>query len=166
MKRLLIIIIFILNAHIISSQEMNNTILEEIFTSLSDTLQGESGRWQFVIKDVMFICVTDINHNRMRIISPITKTKNLDEEKKTLMLLANFHTVLDVKYAISEDILWSVFLHPFRELTTTQVEDAVKQVYYANLTFGSSYTSTDLVFPGKIKEEEKEKEKNTFKKKT
>jgi len=166
MKRLPIILALILNVYTISSQEMDNTKLNEIFTSLSDTIKGESGRWQFIINDVMFVCMTDTNHNRMRIISPITESKNLDEDQKTLMLLANFHTVLDVKYAISDDVLWSVFIHPLKELTNTQVEDAVSQVYYANITFGSSYTSTDLVFPGKSKKEAKQIKKNTFKKKT
>jgi len=91
----------------------------------------------------------------MRIISPITESINLDEDKKTLMLLANFHTALDVKYAISDNILWSVFIHPLKELTTSQVKNAISQVYSANVTFGSTYTSTDLVFPGKEKGEKK-----------
>lgn len=166
MKKITLIIAFIFNIHIISSQEMNVTILDEIFTTMSDTIQGEPGRWQFVINDVMFVCYTDTNHNRMRIISPIIESNKLDEDQKTLMLLANFHTALDVKYAISDDVLWSVFIHPLKELTTTQVKDAVSQVYYANVTFGSSYTSTNLIFPGTVKKEAKQIKKNTFKKKT
>jgi hypothetical protein len=102
----------------------------------------------------------------MRIISPITESSNLSEDEKTLLLLANFHTALDVKYAISDDVLWSVFIHPLNELTYAQVEDAVSQVYYANITFGSSYSSTDLVFPEKTKKQAKQIKKNTFKKKT
>lgn len=168
MKRLLITLALIFSINTVSSQEMDNSTLNEIFTTLSDTIQGENGRWQFIINDVMFVCLTDTNHNRMRIISPITESAKLDEDEKTLLLLANFHTSLDVKYAISDDVLWSVFIHPLKELTVAQVEDAVSQVYSANLTFGSSYTSTDLVFPGNTKKEAKkiEKEKNSFKKKT
>jgi len=166
MKRLLLILAFLLSTNSILSQEMDNIKLNEIFTNLSDTIQGENGRWQFLINDVMFVCITDITHNRMRIISPITESKNLDENQKTLLLLANFHTALDVKYAISDDVLWSAFIHPLKELTNAQVEDAVSQVYYANITFGSSYTSSDLVFPGKTKKEAKRIEKSTFKKKT
>ena len=152
--------------HTISSQEMDNSKLNEIFTTLSDTIQGENGRWQFIINEVMFICVADTAHNRMRIISPIADANTLDEDQKTLSLLANFHTALDVKYAISDDVLWSAFIHPLKELTVAQVKDAVSQVYYANITFGTTYTSTDLVFPGKAKKEVKQIKKSKFKKKT
>ncbi len=162
----LIIFVFFFSIHTISSQEMHNSKLNEIFTTLSDTIQGENGRWQFIINEVVFVCLTDTEHNRMRIISPVTESGNLDEDQKTLALLANFHTALDVKYAISDDVLWSVFIHPLRELTTAQVKDAVSQVYYANITFGTSYTSTDLVFPGKAKKEAKQIKKSNFKKKT
>jgi len=145
---------------------MDNTTLDEIFATVSDTIQGGQGRWQFVINDVLFVCVTDATQNRMRIISPITESNNLTEDEKTLMLLANFHTALDVKYAISDDVLWSVYIHPLKELTIAQVEDAVSQVYYANVTFGTSFTSSNLVFPGTAKKEAKPIKKNTFKKKT
>jgi len=166
MKGFTIILVLVFSTHSVLSQNMDNTTLENIFTTMSDTIQGTSGRWQFIIKDVMFVCLTDTAHNRMRIISPITETNQLDEDTKTLLLLANFHTALDVKYAISDDVLWSVFIHPLKELTKEQVEDAVSQVYYAHITFGTSFTSTNLVFPGKQKKEAKRIEKSTFKKKT
>ena len=166
MKNLVLFQLIIFSFNTISAQDMDNATLDEIFTTMSDTIQGESGRWQFNIKDVLFVCITDTNHNRMRIISPITESNNLDEEEKTLLLLANFHTALDVKYAISDDVLWSVFIHPLKELTYAQVEDAVSQVYYANITFGLSYSSTDLVFSKKTKKQAKQKKKSNFKKKT
>jgi len=166
MKHLLIILLFAFSINTVSSQNMDNATLDEIFTTLSDTIQGEQGRWQFVIQDALFVCLTDTTHNRMRIISPITESNNLTEDEKTLMLLANFHTALDVKYAISDDVLWSVFIHPLKELTAGQVKDAISQVYYANITFSSSYTSTDLVFPGKEEKQAKQIKKSNFKKKT
>jgi len=166
MKNLVLFQLIIFSFNTISAQDMDNATLDEIFTTMSDTIQGESGRWQFNIKDVLFVCITDTNHNRMRIISPITESNNLREDEKTLLLLANFHTALDVKYAISDDVLWSVFIHPLKELTYAQVEDAVSQVYYANITFGLSYSSTDLVFSKKTKKQAKQKKKSNFKKKT
>ena len=156
MKRLLMILALAFSINSVSSQEMDNASLDEIFKTMSDSIQGESGRWQFVINDVMFFCVTDTAHSRMRNISPITESNTSDEDQKTLLLLANFHTALDIKYAISYDVLWSAFIHPLRELTVAQVKDAVSQVYYANITFGTTYTSTDLVFPGKPKKEAKQ----------
>jgi hypothetical protein len=166
MNRFVVIFVIIFSTQSILSQNMDNATLENIFTTISDTIQGKSGRWQFMIKDVMFVCLTDTANNRMRIISPITETNQLDEDTKTLLLLANFHTALDVKYAISDDVLWSVFIHPLKELTKDQVGDAVSQVYFANITFGTSFTSTNLMFPGKQKKEAKRIEKSNFKKKT
>ena len=60
---------------------------------------------------------------------------------------ANFHSVLDARYAVSEDILWVAYIHPLRELQPAQAVDAIVQVYNAALTFGTSYSSTDLAFP-------------------
>lgn len=157
MKRfvLLIIILFAFN---ISAQEMTNDKLGKIINEVSDKVEGENGRWQFNIKETVFIVLTDSTNNRMRIISPIAETISLEKNMLENALIANFHSALDVKYAISEGIIWSAFIHPLRELSEKQVEDAISQVYYANTNFGTTYASTSLIFPGN-KREEKPKEK-------
>lgn len=149
----------------ISAQEMNNQKLGEIIEKVSDSLQGDNGNWQFMIDNVLFYCITDENHNRMRIISPIVESKKMDKELMYNSLIANFHTALDVKYAISDDILWSVFIHPLKELSNHQIEDAIFQVHNANKTFGDTYSSANLVFPKNISEEKKLKEKDNDQKK-
>lgn len=148
------------------SQNMNNEKLEEIYTSTSDSIQGRLGAWQFAIKDVQLISLTDESHNRMRIISPITESKTLSEEILKAAMLANFHSALDVKYAISDGVLWSVFIHPLKELSEEQVIDAIGQVYNANVNFGTTFASTSLIFPGRSAEEQpEEKTKTGLKKK-
>ncbi|AXT20168.1 hypothetical protein D7030_03370 [Flavobacteriaceae bacterium AU392] len=147
------------------SQNMDNIKLGEIIASVSDSIQGNIGRWQFVIKNTPFICVTDETNNRMRIISPIAESSSLDDEMKTNALVANFHSALDVKYAISDGILWSAYIHPLKELTEMQVKDAISQVFFANRTFGTTYSSTDLIFGGNQNGEAiEEKEKKPIKK--
>lgn len=147
------------------SQNMNNEKLNTIYTTVSDSIQGSKGAWQFFINEIPLMSLTDTNHNRMRIISPIADSNSLTDELIKAALVANFHTALDVKYAVSDGVLWSVFTHPLKELTEAQVKDAVSQVYYANITFGTTFSSTSLTFPGslnrtdKIKEEKKEKPK-------
>ncbi len=148
MKKTISLLIITLIYNTAISQDMNNASLNEIITAVSDSIQGNNGRWQFSIKNTPFICITDPANNRMRIISPIVESNKLDDELKTNALAANFHTALDVKYAISEGILWSVFIHPLKELTKLQVEDAISQVFFANRTFGTIYTSTNLTFGG------------------
>lgn len=131
-----------------NAQKMDNERLETILNVVSDSIVGQKGAWQFQINDRMFMCVTDENHNRMRIMSPIMKQTELSNDDLLKSLQANFHTALDVKYAISSEILWSVFIHPLKELTDKQVKDAVSQVYYAAATYGTTYSSTNLIFPG------------------
>jgi len=126
---------------------MNNQRLEKILIEESDSIGGQLGYWQLQYKDLGIFVITDENHNRMRIISPIAHTDEIDYDHYIKALEANFHTALDVKYAISEDIMWSVFVHPLKELTEDQIIDALKQVYFGSKTFGTTYSSTDLVFP-------------------
>ncbi|WP_298487087.1 hypothetical protein [uncultured Maribacter sp.] len=141
------------------SQDMSPEKLEDIITKIADTTNLKGNSIQFIYNRTMLVCVYDENANRMRIISPIIEFKKLEEEQILNSLVANFHSALDVKYALSDEIIWSVFIHPLKELTAHQVEDAIKQVYNANITFGSTYSSTNLVFPGNTKKEEKTPEK-------
>jgi hypothetical protein len=166
MKKTAILVILLLSFGAISAQNMNNSKLGEILTKQVDTIQGQAGNWRFAVNDKLFICLTDEKNNRMRIISPITEVSNVDEKTLKNCLTANFHTALDVKYAISDDILWSVFIHPLKELSEAQIIDAVAQVYNANYTFGTIYSSTNLTFPGAIgQEKEKQKEQKLPKQK-
>lgn len=143
---LLAIALFLFNNNL-KAQTMNNQKLDEIIRKVGDSVNGKLGSWQFKFNDALLMIITDENHNRMRIMAPITEMKNLDEADYIKSLEANFHTVLDAKYAISDEIMWSVFIHPLKELSEGQVKDAINQVYLAAATFGSSYTSSDLVFP-------------------
>jgi len=146
----LCILVFLLTLSLQSeAQKMDNKRLGKILTQVSDSLKGNEGYWQATYKGRQVIIITDQNHNRMRMISPITYINQIDTNVYKAALEANFHTVLDVKYAISEDIMWAVFIHPLKELSDHQVKDAIKQVYYGAATFGGTYSSTDLIFPAK-----------------
>ena len=131
----------------LSAQKMNNQKLGKIIEAVADSVNGQPGYWQFQYRDRYLLAITDEKNNRMRIICPVIEEKDLTETLLKNSLKANFHTALDVKYALSEEILWSIFVHPLKELSEDQVEDAIQQVYNAAVSFGSTYSSTDLVFP-------------------
>ena len=133
------------------AQNMDNEKLEKILYVISDTLSGQTGYWQMMVRELPVLCVTDEAHNRMRIITPIAEMKDVSEQELRKCMEANFHTALDVKYAISEDILWVAYIHPLRQLSKDQVIDAISQVYNASITYGDTYNSTNLAFPGKDK---------------
>lgn len=149
----------------VQSQNMNNSDLEKIIYVVADSLRGNTGNWQFMIKDRILVCITDEKNNRMRIMSPIIKQKELAFQDMLKLMEANFHTALDVKYAISEEVLWSVFIHPLKQLDKDGVLSAINQVYAAAVTYGTTYNSTGLEFPKKEKENTKEDQEKLFKKK-
>lgn len=129
-------------------QDMTNQKLEEIFTQKADTLTGYPGYWEIIHKKRQLLCITDTSHNRMRIVSPITQISALDKGLLLDALTANFHSALDVKYAISKDVLWSVFIHPLKELSATEAESALDQVVNAANNFGTTFSSTEMIFGG------------------
>lgn len=148
---------------LVFSQDMNNEKLYEILKQQTDTITGISGNWKMLHKELPMICVTDQSNNRMRIIAPIIESHKLDKDLLLDSMTANFHSALDVKYAISNGILWSVFIHPLQELSTEQVESAISQVYYAAKTFGTTFSSTELLFGGsQLEEKESEKEQEVL----
>jgi hypothetical protein len=126
---------------------MNNQKLNAIIYTLSDQIEGTPGNWQFAIDSTLFICLTDELHNRMRIISPIAEIKDLTQVQIMDCMEANFHTALDVRYSISDGVMWSAYIHPLKELTKDQVISGLSQVYSCVKTFGSTYSSGALNFP-------------------
>jgi len=157
--RIATLIIFLTPFIRLDAQEMNNVTLGEIIYIVADSIKGKEGNWQFMVKDRVLICIADQKHNRMRIMSPIIEQKKLTYSDMLKLMEANFHTALDVKYAISDDILWSVFIHPLKELKKTQVLNAIEQVYTAAHTYGTTYNSTGLNFPNRREEEHIKKKK-------
>lgn len=165
MKKLVLLFALFLGS-ISYAQNMNNTVLQDIIQKNADTLGGVTGNWKFIYKETPMLCVTDETNNRMRIIAPITESDNLDKDLLLDSLTANFHSALDVKYAISNGILWSVYIHPLKELSNEQVESAISQVYYAARTFGTTFSSTELIFGGRNaqgNQKEERPEKKTYK---
>lgn len=141
-----------------SAQEMTAERLEEIIREEADSVQVQNNMIQFNFNQAVLLCIYDENANRMRIMTPITERKNLKEEDLLNLLVANFHSALDVRYALSDEIIWSVYTHPLQQLSDAQVVDAVQQVYAAALTFGSTFSSTGMVFPGNTRKLEKKKD--------
>lgn len=147
MRLLLFLVICMLLSASLSAQDMNNASIDTVIHSMSDTIAGGNGSWQFMVRGVPIICLTDEANNRMRFITPIDEVKNVTPEQLKACMDANFHSALDVRYAISDDILWVAYIHPLRELQVEQAKDAIAQVYNAAITFGTLYSSTYLTFP-------------------
>ena len=155
-------LLVILFSTFFAQAQMTNDRLEEILTQEVDSIDGFSGRWQMKLKELPMIVLTDEQNDRMRIIAPIIESSRLDEELLLDCMTANFHSALDVKYAISDGILWSVYIHPLSPLTDNQVRDAVQQVFLAAATFGTSFSSTPLLFGGGNAAEQNQPKKDSL----
>ena len=106
------------------------------------------GAWQIVYFGVPVACLTSGEHNRMRILSPITPLSQADPGAAQRMLEANFHTTLDARYGISDGNIYALFLHPLSTLTDRAVQSALLQVVSLVRTFGSDYSSGVLQYGG------------------
>jgi hypothetical protein len=145
----------------LQAQHMDNAKLEAILTQEVDSLAGDIGRWELIYNELPMMVLTDERNDRMRIIAPIIEASKLDEGLLLDCLTANFHSALDVKYAISNELLWSVYVHPLSPVTEKEITSALQQVYAAAATFGTTFSSTPLLFGGnqptvtELKKEEK-----------
>ncbi|MEL6496862.1 MAG: hypothetical protein AAFQ41_17355, partial [Cyanobacteria bacterium J06623_7] len=80
---------------------------------------------------------------------PVTNAAGLTSEQMQRMMLANFHTALDARYAIADGLVVSTFIHPLSSLQERDLLSAINQVSSLAVTFGSSYTSGEMIFaPG------------------
>lgn len=159
--------VFLLTLAIFSSSffaqaQMTNQTLKDILTQEVDSIEGFSGRWQLKLNDLPMIVLTDSINDRMRIMAPIIETSRLDKALLLDCLTANFHSALDVKYAISDQVLWSVYVHPLSPLSVQEVRSAVQQVFLAVATFGTSFSSTPLLFGGNTSEKNSSSKKDSL----
>jgi len=156
--QLVILIIFSTYAYAESGVPTNRMSPEELNTVISNYAENakvNNNLISFEYQKVPIYCIWDANADRMRMISPIAKLADLDSELLELALKANYHTVLDARYAIGDGVLYSAFIHPLSPITRDEVESAIRQVSTAALTFGSSFTSGELVFPGEAGDQAK-----------
>ena len=132
-----------------SLEIMNLEVLERILQDNIDNIEGQSGQWRFKLNEISLIVLADVRANRMRIVAPIINTEELNSEQIQKVLLANFHTALDARYAIADGFLTATFLHPLDSLQERDLLSALNQTASLATTFGTTYSSGELLFiPG------------------
>ena len=149
MKQIIIIFILMSSGTMMNANAVTQDEMEKVVTDAVEVIESKKGYVVFEYKKVKMALISDISHDRMRIISPITKYSELTLEQVNIIMDANFHKALDARYATSKDILYAAFIHPMSPLSKTELTDALNQVATLALTFGSSYTSGELSYGGK-----------------
>ena len=125
---------------------MSQASLAEQIREIAGSAQVSQNVVQFEYKGVSIVCVSDGNHDRMRLIAPIAKVDTLQPAQLDVLLVANFHTTLDARYAVSEGVVYAAFLHPLSTLSRPQLESAIRQVSALFLNFGSTFSSDELIY--------------------
>ncbi|MCB0634732.1 MAG: hypothetical protein R2824_11310 [Saprospiraceae bacterium] len=137
-----------------TAAQMDNQQLLTIIEREAEDVGGEIGAWHLSLDDHVLFITTDEENNRIRILTPIVEERDIDAEKMHKMLEANFHSALDAKYSIYKGFVISIFTHPLRELNEAQLIDAMHQVIRLSETFGTTYSSTDILLDGQADDDE------------
>ena len=127
---------------------MTGSMLEGIIREAATDFRIENTVMEFKYRDVAMACLFDRAQNRMRIVAPITAVSELSPKEMGIILEANFHTALDGRYATSNGVLYAAYIHPLSMLQRKDVHSALRQVASLVSTFGTSYTSGELIFGG------------------
>lgn len=150
-NRLLLLTLMFVSSISYADSKMTQIMLEKIVKTMASQSKGNSGVVIFTYSNRTLYLISDVRHNRMRIITPIIKYNKLTRKQIDAVLLSNYHQSLDARYAVSKNILFSAYIHPLSELTKSQIKSAVKQVVSLANTFGGKYSSGVLKFGGKKK---------------
>ena len=125
---------------------MTQERLEAALRELDPEATGGAGAVQFTFGGVEIACISDPTHDRMRFVAPVKAAAELTPAQVSAILQANYHTALDDRYALSQGVVYSAFLHPLSPLTEAQIASAVRQVANLVITFGTIYSSGELQF--------------------
>lgn len=145
-------------SYTLPGKTMNNARLDKLIRRLDNNPEGRLGFWKFTIEGRQVNVITDEKADRMRIISPIAKSEELERDRLYRLMQANFDSALDARYSVAQNILWSTFIHPLSSLEDKEFLSALGQVLNLASTYGSSYSSGALVFRGGDSEELRQRE--------
>jgi hypothetical protein len=125
---------------------MTQSDLELAFGENVDAIDGQPGAIRSQIDGVNVYLISDPVNDRMRLIVRVARDENLDVGALRVLLQANFHSTLDCRYAISGGIIYASFIHPLSSLTREEFDSALRQVVSLQRTFGTSFSSGEMVF--------------------
>ena len=103
---------------------------------------------ELTIEDIPVLVVMAPAADRMRAMVPIASVEDVTPEEMSRMMQANFDTALDARYAVAQDRVWGVFIHPLGALEREQFLSAIVQTVNLARTYGTLYSGGAQVFGG------------------
>ncbi|MEL7313040.1 MAG: hypothetical protein AAFN07_16100 [Pseudomonadota bacterium] len=122
--------------------------IETIIGRVDEDYERNENNIIFSFADYEILLVSDPAADRMRIMIPVNAADALDEAELMRLMQANFDSALDARYAVANGMLWSTFIHRLSTLTEVDLLSGIGQTINTADTFGTSYSSGELVFGG------------------
>jgi hypothetical protein len=125
---------------------MTRERMESMIRDFVGSAQGDPGAIEFSYRGVPMACISDVRHDRMRIIARVARAESMSAEQIRRVLEANFHSALDARYGVSDGMLFAAYIHPISPLTEPQIASAIRQVAELAHSYGTTYSSGELDF--------------------
>ena len=103
---------------------------------------------EITIEDIPVLIVMAPSADRMRAMVPIASLEDVSAEEMTRMMQANFDTALDARYAVAQDRVWGVYIHPLAALERAEFLSGIAQTVNLARSYGSTYSGGAQVFGG------------------
>ena len=100
--------------------------LESLFPAQTIEANNDEN-WQIQTEKVRLLVLLSADKSWLRILAPIASAAEAQPLLSQLME-ANFDVTGAVRYALSQNVLWSVFQHSFASLTEEDFRDAIAQI--------------------------------------
>lgn len=146
----------------LSNEPMTISKLEMILQEEGRDVNVQENVWQFTLEGRELVVLVNEENDRLRIIAPIISVNQLTGQQVQNILIANYHTALDARYAITDSTLVSVFVHPFRSLQENDLRSALYQVSRLATNFGTTYSSGDLILQPNAPDQQPRREQNSI----
>lgn len=120
--------------------------LDRFLRELARDVEAGEGNWSASYRNARIFVFAQPAHDRMRVVAAVANAGELAAAELRRLLEANFASALDARFAISNGVLWTVFVHPLSSLTRAELESGMRQVVTLRANWGTTYASGELVF--------------------
>ena len=134
--------------NITENPDMTLERLVAIVRAIDEKAEVRGPAMRLTIEKVQVTVITDSKNNRMRAFVAIQSLDGVNQQLLYRLLQANFDSALDARYAIAQEHILSVFIHPLKELDKNQFIAGLGQVVNLVKTYGTAFTSGAMTFGG------------------
>lgn len=133
---------------------MTTSAISKLLGSYLGDIEGRDGFWKGTREGVTVFVFSDESHDRMRMMAPVGQLQEPDRELLQVLLRANYDRALDARYAMRDDELWAVTVHPLATLAPDDFAGFLDQVVHLVKNTGTTFASSELLFLARSEDDE------------